>query len=163
MRKIAWFTGFDWFLEDKPCIGFSWSKTWKVFRQRDSEKDWDALVWFKCSTPKHVFHMWITNLDMLSTRSKLASWGLQVPLDWCLCSGSVETRDHIFLQCLFTQTFWDSIMSRLRLASTIFDSWLVLLEWTNVRNKSSPQTLRLLLIHTLVYHIWRRRNNVFHN
>lgn len=50
---------YEWFIGDKSCNGFSSSKTYEVLRPRDSIKAWTLLVWFKGSTPKHAFNMWI--------------------------------------------------------------------------------------------------------
>lgn len=154
---------FEWAVENKPCEGFSSSKTWEVLRPRGAKMSWTDLIWFKGSTPKHAFHMWISHLDRLPTRSRLASWGLPVATDCCLCSAPVETRDHIFLHCPFSLEIWDSIMNRLRLPHLVFDNWSSMLAWTRVSNSSSPQLLRLLIAHALVYSIWRQRNNLIHN
>lgn len=154
---------FDWVIESKPCGGFSSSKTWEVLRPRSLEQSWAKLVWFKGSTPKHAFHMWVSHLDRIPTRSRLASWGLQVPTVCCLCNAAVETRDHIFLHGSFTLVIWDSIMIRLRLPLQRFDNWLSLLAWNKIRNCSSPPTLRLLATQALVYSTWRQRNNLIHN
>lgn len=154
---------YDWFIDGKSCGGFSSSKTWEILRPRATEKEWAALGWFKGSTPKHAFHMWITNLDRLPTRSRLASWRLQITTDCCLCAGSVETRDHLFLHYPFAQVLWNCSLQRLKLPQATFDGWYSLLAWAKVKNNSSPQTLRLLLIHALIYSVWRQRNNLLHN
>lgn len=154
---------FDWYIDDKSCSGFSSSRTWEVLRHKVPEKDWAKLIWFKGSTPKHAFHMWLTNLDRLPTRSRLASWGLPVPIDCCLCAGSEETRDHLFLHCPFTQIIWNCSLLRLKLPLIMFGRWSSLMEWAKVRSISSPPILRLLLIHALIYSVWRQRNNLLHN
>lgn len=154
---------YDWYIEGKACRGFSSSKTWQALRPRATVKDWASLIWFKGSTPKHAFHMWIANLDRLPTRSKLASWGMQITTDCCLCGGFVETRDHIFLHCSYAQTLWTLCLSRLRLTPFVFLDWSALLAWSKDSSHTAPQTLRLLLVHALVYSIWRQRNNLIHN
>ncbi|KAG7563624.1 Reverse transcriptase domain [Arabidopsis suecica] len=154
---------FDWVIEGKSGVGFSSSNTWEVLRNRESEKDWAALVWFKGHTPKHAFHMWISNLDRLPTRARLASWGLQITTECALCGGSVETRDHIFLHCPFTAFLWNRSLSRLGLPIFTFQSWSSLLIWAKAGTSSSPQSLRLLLTQALIYCVWRQRNNLIHN
>ncbi|KAG7568329.1 Reverse transcriptase domain [Arabidopsis thaliana x Arabidopsis arenosa] len=154
---------FVWVVEDKPSQNFSASKTWEAIRPRDSTKEWAKLVWFKGSTPKHAFNMWIANLDRLPTMSRLASWGLQVSPLCCLCSTAVETRDHLFLHCPFAQVIWDLIMPRLRQPLRVFSRWSSLLDWAKENNQLSPSTLRLLIVHALVYSVWRQRNNLIHN
>ncbi|KAG7594616.1 Zinc finger CCHC-type superfamily [Arabidopsis thaliana x Arabidopsis arenosa] len=154
---------FDWVIADKPYGSFSSSKTWEALRPREAEKDWSKLVWFKGSTPKHAFNMWIANLDRLPTMNRLASWGLQVSTTCCLCSSNAESRDHIFLHCPFSLAIWDCVMIRLRHPRVRFNDWSSLLGWVKARNRLSPSTLRLLLSQAIVYSVWRQRNNLIHN
>lgn len=154
---------FHWVTDGNLSDSFSSSKTWEALRPREPEKDWAKLVWFKGSTPKHAFNMWIANLDRLPTMDRFASWGLQVSTHCCLCSAAVETRDHVFLHCPFTLELWGFVFYRLGLPLSRFPSWSSLLNWAKVRNPSSPPTLRLLLTHAVVYETWRQRNNLVHN
>lgn len=154
---------YGWYVEDKFCVGFSACKTWDALRPRDSIKDWESLIWFKGSTPRHAFNMWIANLDRLPTMSRLASWGLQVTTSCSLCSTSVETRSHLFIDCSFTKVIWQCVFLRLGLQFNLFNSWDSMLAWTRVRNTTSPHTLRLLIVHAVVYNVWKQRNNLVHN
>ncbi|KAG7582900.1 Reverse transcriptase domain [Arabidopsis suecica] len=155
---------FVWEIDGNSGNGFSSSKTWNKLRPRDTEKSWASLIWFKGCTPKHAFTMWVTNLDRLPTMSRLASWGVQVATTCSLCSGFDETRDHLFINCAYTQVLWDKILLRIRMQmQTRFRDWSHLLEWTKEQNCTSPSTLRLIILHTLVYSVWRQRNNLIHN
>lgn len=93
----------------------------------------------------------------------MGSWGIQVTDSCYLCSAASETRLHIFIDCLYTQVIWASIFSRLGLPGRLPCNWDSMLEWTKVINQNSPTTLRLLLVHALVYNVWRQRNNYKHN
>ncbi|KAL9277742.1 hypothetical protein AtEden1_Chr00c002g0322391 [Arabidopsis thaliana] len=44
-----------------------------------------------------------------------------------------------------------------------FSDWNSILHWAQVQSIASPKTLRLLIIHSLVYLVWRQRNNFIHN
>lgn len=44
---------------------YSSSKTWEAVRPREETKDWSVLVWFKSCVAKHVFNLWVTNLNMI--------------------------------------------------------------------------------------------------
>ncbi|XP_023643349.1 uncharacterized protein LOC111831937 [Capsella rubella] len=154
---------FVWTVEGQPCGEFSASKTWEALRPKESEKEWADLVWFKGSTPKQAFHMWLANLDRLPTRSRLASWGMNIPITCCLCGVSEETRDHLFLHCQFSQVLWKAVLQKLKLPQTLFTDWRALLAWSKDFNPSSPKTLRILVVHAVVYNVWRQRNNIYHN
>ncbi|KAL9293805.1 putative reverse transcriptase zinc-binding domain-containing protein [Arabidopsis thaliana] len=99
----------------------------------------------------------------LPTKSRLASLGLDVSTTCSLCSGSFETRDHLFHHCAFTSIIWDKIMIRIGHPAHSFSDWNSILHWAQVQSIASPKTLRLLIIHSLVYLVWRQRNNFIHN
>lgn len=68
------------------CCNFSSSKTWEVIRPRAPIQDIAKHIWFSGATPKHAFHLWVTNLNRFPTRSRLASWGLHIDTACCICS-----------------------------------------------------------------------------
>lgn len=107
--------------------------------------------------------MWVTNLDRLPTRARLASWEIHVSSNCCLCSEYEETRDHFLLRCGFSSQIWNLIQVRLHLPPCIFYSWNALIAWTRMSTATSPPTLRKIVGHAAVYHIWRQRNNLLHN
>ncbi|KAG7615354.1 Reverse transcriptase zinc-binding domain [Arabidopsis thaliana x Arabidopsis arenosa] len=134
---------FGWFVDGKLCGNFTASKTWEALRPRDTVKDWAPLIWFKGSTPRHAFNMWVSNLDRLPTLARLAAWGLQGSVLCGFCSASTETRDHIFLLCPFTKVIWSLICQRLGDKRAIFNmiiTQLVFWSW----NWKAPTNLAVL-------------------
>ncbi|KAG7547431.1 Reverse transcriptase domain [Arabidopsis suecica] len=152
-----------WSVNDVDCIGFSSSKTWQVIRQREEEKSLAPSVWFKGATPRNAFHMWISHLDRLPTRSRLLSWGMQVSHLCCLCSADTETRDHLFLNCSFTSALWNMALVRIRQAPLQFQNWDDLLNLTKCRTVAAPSTLRKLVAQAIIYAAWKHRNNMLFN
>ncbi|KAL9816934.1 putative RNA-directed DNA polymerase [Arabidopsis thaliana] len=132
---------YDWVVEDKLCNGFSSAKTWAALRPRSDVVSWAKTVWFKGATPKHAFHMWVTNLDRLPTKTRLASWGMQLQTTCGLCSLDIEDRDHLFLTCEFACFLWHTVSVRLELPAFSFVVWNDLMDWTLQRNRRSPPTL----------------------
>jgi len=65
---------YHWIVNNVDCNGFSSSKTWQALRQWEEKKDWAASIWFKGSTPRNAFHMWIFHFDRLRTRTRLLAW-----------------------------------------------------------------------------------------
>ncbi|VYS51747.1 unnamed protein product [Arabidopsis thaliana] len=154
---------YDWVVEDKLCNGFSSAKTWAALRPRSDVVSWAKTVWFKGATPKHAFHMWVTNLDRLPTKTRLASWGMQLQTTCGLCSLDIEDRDHLFLTCEFACFLWHTVSVRLELPAFSFVVWNDLMDWTLQRNRRSPPTLRKLIVQSVLYAIWKQRNNFLHN
>ena len=154
---------FDWVVENKICKGFSSAKTWAVTRPRAAIVDWWDSVWFKGHIPKHAFNMWIATLDRLPTKTRLSSWGLQIQDTCGLCSLSPESRDHLFLSCDFALYLWNAVSLKLNMQGIHFTLWAELLSWLKSGNRRSPPTLRKLIAQSVIYAIWKQRNNLLHN
>ena len=156
---------FDWCVDGKSInLGNKYpaSKMWEVLRPRNEIQQWADLVWFKGATPKNAFNFWVANADRLPTRSRLASWGLQVPSTCTFCSTMEETRDHLFLCCSFSREVWNLTISRLAPISR-FGSWAELLSWIRQSSTTAPSILRKLAAQSTIYNLWRQRNNIIHN
>ncbi|KAG7558393.1 Reverse transcriptase zinc-binding domain [Arabidopsis thaliana x Arabidopsis arenosa] len=154
---------FDWVVDGNVCAGFSSSSTWSALRPRANAVDWYRSVWFKGATPKHAFTMWIANLDRLPTKSRLFRWGMNIDPTCGLCSLQVETRDHLLLSCDFAKFLWNAVSTRLQLSHLSFQNWEDLLSWLRIKHDRSPPTLRKLVAHSVIYAIWKQRNNLLHN
>ncbi|KAL9841022.1 putative RNA-directed DNA polymerase [Arabidopsis thaliana] len=154
---------YSWVVNNKSFDRFSSSATWEALRPRESPVSWTRAVWFKGATPKHAFNLWIAHLDRLPTKVRLASWGLQLDTTCNLCGYHSETRDHLLLSCDFAEYLWHAVSMRLGLQSIIFDSWQRLIGWLSVKNARSPPTLSKLVAQSVIYAIWKQRNNLHHN
>ncbi|XP_010433774.1 PREDICTED: uncharacterized protein LOC104717843 isoform X2 [Camelina sativa] len=154
---------YEWVVEDNSCKGFSTRKTWDALRPRAPLVDWHDSVWFKGAMPRHAFNMWIANLDRLPTKMRLVRWGMNINSTCDLCSLYQETRDHLFLACDYARSIWLATNSRLGLPQIYFTSWSDLISWTKVKNNRSPPTLRKLVAQSVIYAIWKQRNNLLHN
>ena len=142
---------------------FNATKTWQDLRPRGPTLTASDLIWFKGGIPRNNFTMWVANADRLPTRARLASWGLQIPTQCCLCSISSETRDHLFLTCQFSMAVWRLSVTRLGEPNRLFCSWAELLSWIRGTSTAAPSILRKLVAQAAVYHLWKQRNNVLHN
>jgi len=107
--------------------------------------------------------MWVTTLNRLPTRQRLASWGVISSADCCLCSSLPETRDHLLLVCDYSSQIWSLIFARLTPSHRLICTWDELLSWTRLSTNQAPSLLRKVAAQAVVYHIWRQRNNVLHN
>ncbi|KAG2246605.1 hypothetical protein Bca52824_086233 [Brassica carinata] len=116
---------------------FSSSKTWDALRPRAAIQDVAKHLWFSGAMPKHAFHFWVTNLNRLPTHSRLASWGLQVQTECCVCNSEIENRDHLMLTCHYATVLWSQVRP--------------------------PEKLRMMVVQAMVYNIWQQRNNNLHN
>lgn len=70
------------------------------------------MVWFKNNIPTWAFILWFACWNTFSTKDRLSSWGLQVDPLCPLCSQALETHDHLFLACSYSEQVWSQVPSR---------------------------------------------------
>lgn len=154
---------FGWRTSGHTDYYFSSSKTWEILRPRAATQASAKHIWCSGATPKHAFHMWVTNLNRLPTRTRLISWGMQIPITCCVCSLQAETRDHLMLTCPFAVVIWGEIRRRLRTTVPHFTDWSQLIQWSSTSSSTAPSVLRMMVVQAMVYGIWQQRNNMLHN
>ncbi|CDY23208.1 BnaA04g05510D [Brassica napus] len=152
-----------WCVNDVELDKFSTKHTWEFLRPRGPVQDWTATVWFKGSVPRHAFHFWVTQLDRLPTRTRLASWGLPIDQSCCLCGNALENRDHLFLRCEVSQYLWSMITRRLGFRTFTFHTWTAFIAWLGSNHSSHSTTLRRIAAQATIYILWYERNNRLHN
>ncbi|XP_013632444.1 uncharacterized protein LOC106453401 [Brassica napus] len=154
---------YEWVAGDTPSHSFRSSTTWEMLRPKQEEVDWCDVVWFKGAVPKHSFTMWLANYDRLPTRNRLASWGMTVTTDCPFCSREVETSDHLFLRCEYTQDVWSVVFSRCHPPLASFSDWSELLSWIRAAATPELKLLRKLASQATIFHLLKQRNNLIHN
>lgn len=153
---------YKWRVNEISLSKYSTSLTWEAIRHRGEKVDWVSLVWFKGHTPRHAFHMWVTHQDRLPTRARLATWDPGIDASCLLCDGSIETRDHLFLRCSFSEQVWHLVTKRLGYRPTLFHTWTAFSAWLSSSDSTCPATLRRLTAHATIYQLWAERNNRLH-
>lgn len=154
---------FSWVTGAVSSSFYSSSKTWDVLRPKGAIQRTAKRIWFPGATPKHAFHLWVTNLNRLPTRDRLLSWGMPVSPSCCICSNRPESRDHLMLSCSYVLILWAEVRVRLQCTVPTFNTWSELMEWTCLSTVGAPSVLKMLVTQALVYSVWRQRNNMLHN
>ena len=154
---------YEWIAGDSQLRIFRSATTWEVLRPREDVKHWVDVVWFKGCIPKHAFTMWVANYDRLPTRSRLAAWGVPLSPLCPLCSIYDETRDHLMLSCNYSREVWREVLHRCQPPSTMFTTWAELLSWIRSSQSKTLTLLRKLAVQTVIFHLWKQRNNLVHN
>lgn len=154
---------YEWKTADYPLNVFNSQATWEVLHPRQATQDWHDIVWFKGAVPKHAFTMWIANYDRLPTRSRLASWDLAIPVICPFYGSQSETRDHLFFSCPYAIEVWSFIFLTCRPPNQRIVEWSELLFWIRASNSIRKRMLRKLASQTVVFHLWKQRNNIIHN
>lgn len=117
---------------------------------------WSSLV--QREIPKHAFISWIVVRNRMSTRDRLRRWGTNVPLDCLLCSGSEESRQHLFFDCSYSSEVWSFFCSRLHLSPpNLFEDCL---RWMKDPTTDDKKLLIIRIIFQIViYVVWKERNS----
>lgn len=68
-----------------PIGSYSIRSTWEAVRTKYLEKQWTKVVWFKRNVPRWAFILWLAFMQRLSTKGRIASWGISGELD-CPCA-----------------------------------------------------------------------------
>ena len=154
---------YEWIVGDSPSNVFRAFTTWEALRPKQEIQDWHDVVWFKGSIPKHAFTMWTANYDRLPTKARLTSWGLPLSPLCSFCSREPEMREHLFLSCEYSLDVWSYVFSRCHPPTSPLTDWAELLSWIQVPNSKRLSLLRKLATQTVVFHLWKQRNNLIHN
>ncbi|XP_019084354.1 PREDICTED: uncharacterized protein LOC109125973 [Camelina sativa] len=152
-----------WRIGEDELDDFNTKRTWESIRHRHDPLTWTDHVWYKGAIPRHAIMLWLTHLNRLPTRDMLVHWGMHIENACCICGAHPETRDHLFLHCEFTEEIWLQVTRRLGYRPIVFHTWQAFAAWMDIKDSTTPQTLRRFVSQAVIYAIWYERNNRFHN
>lgn len=152
-----------WEVDNVELEAFSTKRTWESIRNRRERQSWTEIVWYKGAIPSQAFMMWMTHLDRLPTRERIAIWAVNSLDSCCICNVYLESRDHLFLRCVFSEHIWFLVLQRLGYQPFRFHTWTAFMDWLGLRDNVCPTTLRRLAAQATIYSLWWERNNRLHN
>nr|XP_009799064.1 PREDICTED: uncharacterized protein LOC104245194 [Nicotiana sylvestris]XP_016448778.1 PREDICTED: uncharacterized protein LOC107773866 [Nicotiana tabacum] len=68
--------------------------------------NWKCLMFQNNTRPKAQFTMWMLLHGRLLITDRLRQWGMAVETQCALCHDRDESREHLFVNCVFTKTLW---------------------------------------------------------
>ncbi|GJV61789.1 reverse transcriptase domain, reverse transcriptase zinc-binding domain protein [Tanacetum coccineum] len=151
----------EWYDRNGNAKKFSVSQVWDDIRCRDNHVEWYSMVWFSACIPRHALNMWLIFRRKLRTQDLIPSWDVSTSLgNVCsLCETVMDSHEHIFFECSFSQGIWDRI-KRLagleRYPPNIYDIFHTMLPFINRRTTCS--VVAKLLIAAAAYYVWQERN-----
>ncbi|KAF8116376.1 hypothetical protein N665_0019s0054 [Sinapis alba] len=138
--------------------GFSSKQTWHITRLQFSLVPWCKGIWFSGMTPKYAFMAWIVMHDRLSTRHMILKWNMQADAQCLLCKNAMESRDHLYFLCSYTEMVWMGLLGKL--LGTRYSN-----QWNQIQQilvNGSRDAITLFLVRysfqLVVYSVWRKRN-----
>ncbi|KAL9663007.1 hypothetical protein QQ045_027844 [Rhodiola kirilowii] len=83
--------------------GFSVNDTYDTLIEHSDKVYWPKLVWNRFNSPRSLFHLWLLARNKLLTKDRLQNMRLLVDTNFVLCTGMIESRDHLFFECHFAK------------------------------------------------------------
>ena len=74
------------------------------------------LIWSSYGLLKITFFSWLLMHQKVLTGENLVKRGFLDPFHCCLCKEDSESSDHLFVDCVFTQSVWKLILKDLQIA-----------------------------------------------
>ncbi|XP_071713954.1 uncharacterized protein [Rutidosis leptorrhynchoides] len=153
--------GLLWIKEGNSFDTFDVQKVWNNIRPFAYKVDWYSLVWFSQAIPWHAFLVRLVMGERLKTRDKLKASEIHngVHLVCSLCQNCMDTHDHLFFECSFSQQVWSKAthLSPLQLPQN----------WKSIRDclipcakRNTVNVVSKLLFATSIYFLWQERNNM---
>lgn len=75
---------------------FNSQHTWQMARLPAPQVNWYRVIWFSGATPRFAVLTWIAIHDRLATGVRIQKWSPQTNANCVLCSGNLESREHLF-------------------------------------------------------------------
>ncbi|KAE8729811.1 Vacuolar protein sorting-associated protein 32-like protein 1 [Hibiscus syriacus] len=103
-------------------------------------------------------------LDRLPTRDRLIRMGIASESLCILCNEDHESRNHLFVDCIYATSLWNSIMNISSMRDT-HRSWDSRLQWAaqTWKGKSLLSTVMRITWTAFIYFIWEERNRRIFN
>lgn len=141
---------------------FSTQQTWQMTRTQSPKVSWYRVLWFPGATPRYSVLTWIAIHDRLATCVRVKKWSPQTDAHCILCSGHLETREHLFFSCAYTQKIWKGLTMKL-LGPRYTESWNCILNLLAETGRNSTHMFLLrYAFQCSIHSIWRERNGRKH-
>ena len=105
---------------------------------------------------------WIAIQDRLPTGDRISNWNIVTTTSCCLCPATLETRNHMFFQCSFSEEIWRNLTHKL-LSGQYISEWD---EVTRLINDQTRQNVHLFLLRYMfqatLSTVWYGRNGRRH-
>lgn len=66
-------------------------------------------MWGGKQLPRWSFILWLAVQQQLATKDRLRGWGMSLNDGYCLCGNREETHKHLFFECPYSLTIWQSL------------------------------------------------------
>nr|GFA88276.1 hypothetical protein [Tanacetum cinerariifolium] len=120
----------------------------------------DYLEWHdRDGIPRHAINLWLIVRRKLKTQDMI--WDISNSLGsvCSLCEITLDSHEHLFFECLFSQGIWNSVKGCAGLDTSppnIYDIILSLMPTINRRN--TINVVAKLVVASSAYYVWKEQN-----
>ncbi|XP_016501732.2 uncharacterized protein LOC107820043 [Nicotiana tabacum] len=140
---------------------YSVKQLYKTMQGDFPKMTWRKLVYNNQGQPKWTFILRLAIQQRLSTKEKLARWGIIAEQTCSLCNKENETVQHLFFDCETTRKIWLRLLEWQGIRRPK-KSWQEEVTWMAQisKGKSACATVCKMTLAAVVYHILQERNSV---
>ncbi|GJX81464.1 reverse transcriptase zinc-binding domain-containing protein [Tanacetum coccineum] len=151
--------------KDGSLTEFSVRQTYYDLHNVNEVVIWNKLIWFSQNIPKHAFILWLAIQERLTTQDKVRKWGSYDLMMCPLCSNDMDSHNHLFFECEFSNKLWNMVKRRIEYHSSGQNWQDIITELSTLQNGNTiGSIIRRLCFAACVYLIWQERNNrIFKN
>ncbi|KAM6569805.1 hypothetical protein CsatB_017790 [Cannabis sativa] len=125
---------------------------------------WCNLVWDRLVIPKHRFILWLVFWKRLNTKERVSKFNQNIDITCALCGKGDETIEHLFFQCDYSSECLQEIKVSLQWNTPAGDIFKRLQPCHQTKKFSAAKKSMVnTVVASLVYHIWKARNEVLWN
>lgn len=138
---------------------YSIKSVYEKMRGDRGKVEWRKLVWANYGAPKWLFMLYIALNRRLSTKVRLAKWGVTTNMTCPLCEDKDEDIDHLFFECAFSGEIWNKLLSwqGIQRASS---RWHDEVQWalTHMKGNNCVAQVYRMTLAGAIYCLWMERN-----
>ncbi|KAK4416778.1 hypothetical protein Salat_2503300 [Sesamum alatum] len=139
--------------------GLETSKAYEYFPPKLARQPWKAAIWKAFIPPKYSFILWLGLRGRLATRDRLAF--LDEEHSCSLCINTMESAEHLYFACPFSNYVWSHIRQWLSITRRMFTIHSAVKWLKKEKTGSSVQNkARTLALACTVCSLWRHRNEI---
>ncbi|GJZ58864.1 putative RNA-directed DNA polymerase [Tanacetum coccineum] len=152
---------YEWRNSGGHAKKFSVSIVWDSIRPRDVKVTWFELVWFNACIPRHSFNLWLIMKHKLKTQDRIQGWDVSasLPQVCALCDLQQDSHEHLFFDCPFSKTVWDSMKGLAGLNTTSHDIYAISVSLFPIaKQRTTRGVIAKLVLAACAYFLWQERN-----
>ncbi|KAM6551713.1 hypothetical protein CsatB_001521 [Cannabis sativa] len=125
---------------------------------------WCNLVWDRLIIPKHRFILWLVFWKRLNTKERVSKYNPTIDTTCVLCGKGDENIEHLFFPCEYSAECLQAIKVSLQWNTQAADiPKLLHICHKTKRFSAVKKSMINTMLASLVYHIWKIRNDILWN